>query len=117
MSTYYVLLNLKRDGKSYSNGASVEIEDKKIAERLLADGVLSKDKSKEQTGDDDNDSGNEEDDEKDEGGGKYDKLSTDELKAEITKRELKGGRSNSSRISALEEDDEKDEGGEAGDDI
>lgn len=44
MSKYYVLQNLKRDGKRYSRGDEVGIEDSATAGTLVAQGVIAADK-------------------------------------------------------------------------
>lgn len=46
MSKFYVALNLKHDGKRFTPGDAVEIEDKKISAHLLEGGVISKDAPK-----------------------------------------------------------------------
>lgn len=102
MSKFYVLLNLKRDGKNYASGDSVEIDNKKASAHLLDAGVISK--------------GAPEDDEKEDGGGddgdQYDKMDGSALKEELTKRELGVSGKVDELRDRLREDDEKEEGDE-----
>lgn len=137
---YYALSRIKHDGKVYTKGDTIELEKnsqlvkagvvalEKPVEPVVAENrdLVIDDKTRaankktkgKKTNTTDTTTDKDEDGVE---GGKYDNMSANELKAELDKRGLKGGRSNASRIAALEEDDakedtDKDEDG-VGDDL